>query len=81
MRRVWESLKACTQAHGELNVQLCRHEVQEGANQAHVLPLVSSLAIFIHIQRRCHAYRYRHGLELSHADFFSSGPLCTWLDV
>jgi hypothetical protein len=47
MRRAWRSLEVLTQAHDELNVWPCRHEVLEGANHAHVLSPVDSLAIFI----------------------------------
>jgi hypothetical protein len=47
MRRVWGSLKACTKTHGELNARSCHREVQEGADNALVLPLLNSLAIFI----------------------------------
>jgi hypothetical protein len=50
MRRAWESLKARTQAHDELNIWPCRCVVLEGGNHAHVLPLVNSLAIFIETQ-------------------------------
>jgi hypothetical protein len=35
MRSAWGSLKACTQAHDELNVRPCRREIQEGVD--HVL--------------------------------------------
>jgi hypothetical protein len=34
MWRAWGSMKACTKIHGELNVRLCRREVQEGADHA-----------------------------------------------
>jgi hypothetical protein len=47
MRRAWGSQKARTQAHDELNVQSCRHEVQEGANHAPVLSPINNLTIFI----------------------------------
>jgi hypothetical protein len=66
MWRVWGSLKARTQAHGKMNVRLCRCEVHEGANHALVLSLVDSLAIFIWTQQRSHAHRSRHELEFSH---------------
>jgi hypothetical protein len=69
MWRAWRSLKECTQAHSELNVRPCCHEVQEGANHAPALSLINSLTIFIWIQCHCRAHRRWHGLELSHIEF------------
>jgi hypothetical protein len=69
MWRVWGSLKAWTHAHSELNVRSCRREIQERPNHASVLPLINSIIIFIWIQRRCHAHRRWHGLELNHVKF------------
>jgi hypothetical protein len=68
MRRVWGSLKACTQHHSELNVRPCRCEVQKGADHAPVLSLVHSLVIFIWTKRHNGAHRSRHGLELCHVE-------------
>jgi hypothetical protein len=68
MRRAWESLKARIQPHGELNVQLCRCEVQKGADHALVLSLVHSLTIFIWTKRRSRAHWSGQGLELCHVE-------------
>jgi hypothetical protein len=68
MRRAWGSLKARTQPHGELNVRLCRCEVQKGVDHAPVLCLVHSLAIFIWTKRRSRAHQSRHGLQLRHVE-------------
>jgi hypothetical protein len=68
MWRVWGNLKACTQVPGKLNVRLCHHEVQEGANQAPILTLISSLTIFIRNQWCCSAHQSWHVLELSHVE-------------
>jgi hypothetical protein len=47
MWRAWGSLKACTKAHGELNVWSCHHEIPEGADHAHVLSLVNGLTVLV----------------------------------
>jgi hypothetical protein len=49
MWSAWGSLKACTQANGKLDVQLCHHEVQDGANHTSIVPLINNLIIFIRI--------------------------------
>jgi hypothetical protein len=49
MRSAWGSLKACTQAHSELDVWSCHREVHKGADYAPVLSLIDHLTIFIGI--------------------------------
>jgi hypothetical protein len=56
MRSAWRSLKACTQAHDELDVRPCRCEVQEGADHAPVLSLIDCVIIFIGIHCCCRTH-------------------------
>jgi hypothetical protein len=61
-------MKACTKVHGELNVRLCRREVQEGADHALVLSLVNGQAVLIWMRHCFRAHHSLHGLELSHVE-------------
>jgi hypothetical protein len=56
IQSAWGSLKACIEAHDELDVRSYRCEVQEVVDHAPVLPLIDHLTIFIGIQ----CYRHTH---------------------